>query len=126
MGDLTLPNRIVMAALTRMRASNETHDPNDMHVEYYSSRADAGFILSECSGVSQEGDAFPGSASIFSDVQVAGWKRVVDAVHEKGGRIFLQIWHGGRACHPDQTGGVLPLAPSAIVINGVSRTPSGF
>ena len=89
MGDLVLPNRVVVAALTRMRASNETHSPNEMHAEYYAARASAGFILTECAAVNIEGDSFPGSAAIYNDEQVAGWKKVTDAVHAKGGRIFL-------------------------------------
>ena len=99
-GDLELPNRIVVAALTRMRADIDAAVPTDLHVEYYSARASAGIILTECSAIRRDGNCFLGSCSIYTDEQVEGWKRVTDAVHAKGGRIFLQIWHGGRATHP--------------------------
>ena len=114
-----------MAALTRQRADYVTQIPNDLHVEYYSARASAGFILTECSSVSPEGNAYPGAASIFNDEQTAGWKRVVDAVHAKGGRIFLQIWHGGRAVHPSKVGGLQTYGPSAIAIPGAVHTKNG-
>jgi N-ethylmaleimide reductase len=104
MGDLELPNRIVMAALTRCRADPKTGVANDMHVEYYSARASSGFILTECSAIRPDGNCFPGSVGIYSDEQVEGWKKVVDAVHAKGGKIYMQIWHSGRAAHSDHIG----------------------
>ena len=125
LGDLELPNRVVMAALTRQRADYESQIPNDLHVEYYSARASAGFILTECSSVSPEGNCFPGAASIFNDEQTAGWKNVVDAVHAKGGRIFHQIWHGGRASHPNHVGGLETYGPSAIAITSTVHTKNG-
>lgn len=99
MGDYLLSSRIGMAALTRMRADNNSRVPNDLHVEYYSQRAEAAFILTECSGVSVEGSGIPMSCGIYSNEQVEGWKKVTKAVHDKGGKIFLQIWHSGRCGH---------------------------
>eukprot|EP01016_Furgasonia_blochmanni_P028290 TRINITY_DN2974_c0_g1_i1.p1 TRINITY_DN2974_c0_g1~~TRINITY_DN2974_c0_g1_i1.p1 ORF type:complete len:406 (-),score=82.16 TRINITY_DN2974_c0_g1_i1:143-1360(-) len=119
LGDLTLPNRICMASLTRQRCDPDTAVPNDLHVEYYSARASAGIIFSECSQISDRSNCFAGSAGIYSEEQVQGWKRVTDAVHKKGGRIFLQIWHCGRAVHPLNINGRLPVAPSAVT----SRPP---
>ena len=125
MGDYELPNRIVMASLTRTRCNPEDGVPTEMHARYYSARASAGAILTECSQIREDGVAFPGAAGIHTDAQVAGWKLVTDAVHEKGGRIFLQIWHGGRAVHPDHIGGKTPVAPSAIAINATVHTSKG-
>ncbi len=124
-GDLELPNRVVMAALTRQRADIDSQIPNELHVEYYSARASAGIILTECSSVSPEGNAFPGAASIYNDEQTAGWKKVVDAVHEKGGRIYHQIWHGGRAVHPNHVNGLQTYGPSAIAIPTTVHTKNG-
>eukprot|EP01017_Pseudomicrothorax_dubius_P009428 TRINITY_DN13198_c0_g1_i2.p1 TRINITY_DN13198_c0_g1~~TRINITY_DN13198_c0_g1_i2.p1 ORF type:complete len:339 (-),score=107.46 TRINITY_DN13198_c0_g1_i2:153-1169(-) len=107
-----------MSSLTRCRADPKTAVPNDLHVEYYSQRASAGMILSECSQVVPESLAFPGSAGIFSDDTVKGWRRVNDAVHAKGGLIFLQIWHGGRAV-PFEYSGVQPIAPSPLLLRGM-------
>jgi len=88
-------------------------------VDYYSSRAaDAGFVLTECSPIAEDGDSFPGSTGIYNDLQVEGWKKVTEAVHKKDGRIFMQIWHAGRAAHPDQIGGRHPISSSAIAIDG--------
>ncbi len=93
-----------MAALTRQKARRDGEErgvPTDLHTEYYSNRAaDAGFVLTECSWIAKDGDAFPGSTGIANDKQVEGWKKVTEAVHKKDGHIFLQIWHGGRATHP--------------------------
>ncbi|CDW87558.1 nadh:flavin oxidoreductase [Stylonychia lemnae] len=125
LGDLELPNRLVVAAMTRCRADPAAGIPNDLHVEYYSARASAGFILTECASVSQESNAFPGAANLYNDEQVVGWKRVVDAVHAKGGRIFAQIYHGGRAVHPDMIGGGVTYSSSAIAINGTVHTQNG-
>ena len=121
-GDLPLKNRAVMCALTRQKAKREGPDrgvPTDLHAEYYSKRAaDAGFILTECSTVSEDGDSFPGCTGIYNDKQVEGWKRVVEAVHKKDGLAFLQIWHAGRAAHPDHIGGRTPLSSSPVAIDG--------
>lgn len=125
MGDLELPNRVVMAALTRTRADPVTKVATDLHAEYYAARASAGFILTECSAIRPDGDCFPGSAAIYTDEQVAGWKKVTDAVHEKGGKIYMQIWHGGRAAHSDHIGGVQPISSFAVPINGTVHTIKG-
>jgi len=108
-----------------MRADAEAAVPTDLHVEYYSSRASAGIILTECSAIRRDGNCFLGSCSIYTDEQVEGWKRVTDAVHAKGGRIFLQIWHGGRAAHSSHIEGKQPICPSAIAINATVNTPQG-
>ena len=102
---LTLPNRCVVASLTRRRSKLDTHAANDLHIDYYAARASAGLIQSEASAINETCNSFPGGASIFTDVQVEGWKRVTEAVHEKGGRIFHQAWHGGRTVHPNHIGG---------------------
>ena len=94
-----------MTSLTRQRCARSGPDmgvPTDLHVEYYSKRAaDAGFVLTECSAIAPEGNCFPGSASIYDEKHVEGWKRVIEAVHKNEGHIFLQIWHAGRAAHSD-------------------------
>jgi 2,4-dienoyl-CoA reductase-like NADH-dependent reductase (Old Yellow Enzyme family) len=112
-GDLVLPNRIVMAPLTRCRAG-ASRVPNDLMVEYYRQRASAGLIVTEATIVSAMGAGYAGTPGIWSSEQVAGWQRVTQAVHAAGGRIFLQLWHVGRISHPMFLDGKLPLAPSAI------------
>lgn len=112
-GALTLPNRIIMAPLTRCRAS-AGRVPNALMAEYYAQRASAGLILSEATCVSAQGVGYPDTPGIWSDAQVEGWARVTRAVHVAGGRIFLQLWHVGRVSHPDYLNGELPVAPSAI------------
>ncbi|WP_182866619.1 alkene reductase [Rhodopirellula sp. JC639] len=124
-GDLTLPNRVVMAPLTRARAG-ERRIPNDLMAEYYSQRASAGLIISEATVVSPQGIGWPNTPGIYNDEMTEGWKQVVDAVHASNGRIFLQLWHTGRASHSDFHDGELPVAPSAIAIEGDGvHTPSG-
>ncbi|MHB8563706.1 MAG: oxidoreductase, partial [Acidiferrobacteraceae bacterium] len=112
-GDIKLPNRIIMAPLTRCRAS-EGRVPNRLMAEYYTQRASAGLILSEATSVTPMGVGYPDTPGIWSDEQVEGWKFVTKAVHDKGGRIFLQLWHVGRISHPSYLNGELPVAPSAI------------
>lgn len=126
LGDLTLPNRVIMAPLTRCRA-DANHVPTDLMVEYYAQRASAGLIIAEATMVIEGNSAFGGTEpGIYSAAQIAGWKKVTDAVHSKGGRIILQLWHGGRACHPLLNGGAAPVAPSAIAIaNEETHTPEG-
>lgn len=125
-GDIHLPNRIVMAPLTRTRAGT-THIPNDMMVDYYSQRASSGLIITECTMVDAHACAFIGEGGIYSPAHVAGWTRVTDAVHAKGGRIFMQIWHPGRAAHSLLNEGEQPVSSSAIAIrNGVTNTPEGL
>ena len=124
-GPLTLPNRILMAPLTRCRAEDE-HVPGDLIAEHYAQRATAGLIIAEATMAMEGNSAFWREPGIYSDAQVAGWRKTTDAVHARGGRIFLQIWHGGRACHPLLNGGIQPVAPSAIPITGDEvHTPEG-
>jgi len=114
LGPYQLANRIVMAPLTRSRAG-DGDVPRAMTAEYYAQRASAGLIISEAAPISPQGKGYAWTPGIYSEAQVAGWRVVTDAVHAKGGRIFLQLWHVGRISHPDlQPGGVLPVAPSAI------------
>ena len=117
-GALTLPNRVLMAPLTRCRAEG-ANVPTALMAEYYAQRASAGLIIAEATTVSPRGHGYPNTPGIYTDEQVAGWKLVTDAVHAKGGRIFLQLWHVGRISHPDyQPNGELPVAPSAIAPKG--------
>lgn len=113
LGDLVLPNRIIMAPLTRSRAG-AARIPNDLMADYYAQRADVGLILSEATSVTPMGVGYADTPGIWSHEQVAGWKKVTHAVHQKGGRIFLQLWHVGRISHPMFLGGETPVAPSAI------------
>jgi N-ethylmaleimide reductase len=124
-GHLTLSNRIIMAPLTRCRAE-EGHVPGDLMATHYAQRASAGLIIAEATMAMEGNSAFWHEPGIYSEAQVAGWKKVTDAVHEKGGKIFLQIWHGGRACHPLLNDGKQPVAPSALAIeNDEVHTPEG-
>jgi 2,4-dienoyl-CoA reductase-like NADH-dependent reductase (Old Yellow Enzyme family) len=116
-GDLTWPNRVVMAPLTRCRAS-DGRVPNALMAEYYAQRASAGLILSEATSVTPMGVGYPDTPGIWSDAQVEGWKLVTRAVHAAGGRIFLQLWHVGRISDPEFLNGELPVAPSAIAAQG--------
>ncbi|MDB6118299.1 MAG: NADH:flavin oxidoreductase [Verrucomicrobiaceae bacterium] len=114
LGALHVPNRIFMAPLTRCRAE-PGNVPGEMNAEYYSQRASAGLIISEATSVTPRGFGYPNTPGVFTDAQVAGWKKVTSAVHAAGGRIFLQLWHVGRISHPSyQPDGGLPEAPSAI------------
>ena len=114
-GNLTLPNRIIMAPLTRMRSKQPGNIPWELNATYYAQRASAGFIISEATQVSQQGQGYPGTPGIHSKEQVQGWKLVTDAVHKNGGHIFLQLWHVGRISHSShQPNNSLPVAPSAI------------
>jgi 2,4-dienoyl-CoA reductase-like NADH-dependent reductase (Old Yellow Enzyme family) len=116
-GALTLPNRVVLAPLTRCRA-NAGRVPNALMAMYYAQRASAGLILTEATSVSPQGVGYPDTPGIWSDEQVEGWKLTTAAVHAAGGRIFLQLWHVGRISHPDFLNGELPVAPSAIAPQG--------
>lgn len=125
LGSLEIPNRILMAPLTRCRA--EAGDvPGALMATHYAQRATAGLIIAEATMVMAGNGAFPGAPGIHSPAQVAGWTLVTDAVHAAGGRIFLQLWHGGRACHPALNGGATPVAPSPIAIAGEAYTPEGM
>ena len=118
LGPLHLPHRVLMAPLTRCRAS-AGNVPNELNAEYYRQRASAGLIIAEATSVSPFGYGYPNTPGIHTPEQVAGWKKVVQAVHSAGGRIFLQLWHVGRISHPCfQPNGVLPIAPSAIRAKG--------
>ncbi|MEI6414851.1 MAG: alkene reductase [Pseudomonadota bacterium] len=125
LGDLTLSNRILMAPLTRCRA-DANHVPGPLMAEYYAQRASAGLIIAEATMAMKGNSAFWREPGIYSDEQVAGWRQTTDAVHAAGGRIFLQIWHGGRACHPLLNDGDQPVAPSPVAITGDDvHTPEG-
>jgi len=126
-GPLTLSHRVVMAPLTRLRSEQPGDIPGDLMVEYYGQRASSGgLIITEATTVSITGRGYLGGPGIYSDEQVAGWKRVTDAVHAKGGRIFLQLWHVGRQSHTDMTNGAAPVAPSVVPFEGVVRTANGW
>ena len=116
-GTLHLPNRVVMAPLTRCRAG-AGRVPTALMAQYYAQRASAGLILSEATSVSPQGVGYPDTPGIWSEAQVEGWKRVTAAVHAAGGRILLQLWHVGRVSHPDFLEGDLPVAPSALAPGG--------
>ena len=118
LGDLTLTNRVIMAPLTRSRATGPGRVPNALMAEYYAQRASAGLILSEATAVSPQGVGYADTPGIWSDEQVAGWKHITEAVHAAGGRIFLQLWHVGRISDPAFLNGDLPVAPSAIAALG--------
>lgn len=119
LGDITLQNRIIMAPLTRMRSWQPGNIPYTLNAEYYAQRASAGLIISEATQISQQGQGYPATPGIHSPEQVAGWKLVTDAVHRKGGKIFLQLWHVGRISHSShQPGSNFPVAPSAIKPSG--------
>lgn len=125
LGDLTLDNRIVLAPMTRARAGTERM-PNDLMAEYYAQRSSAGLIISEATVVSKQGIGWINSPGIYSDEQGEAWKKVVGAVHGKGSKIFLQLWHCGRASHSDFHDGSPAVAPSAIKLNGeYIHTPQG-
>lgn len=119
LGDLHLPNRVIMAPLTRMRSKQPGNIPTALNATYYSQRASAGLIISEATQISQQGQGYPATPGIHSAEQVEGWKLVTEAVHEVGGRIFCQLWHVGRISHRShQLNGELPVAPSAIKAEG--------
>lgn len=117
MGDLSLKNRIIMAPLTRCRAS-EGRVPNALMAEYYAQRATAGMILTEATSVTPMGVGYPDTPGIWSDEQVEGWKLITEAVHKVGGKIVMQLWHVGRISDPVYLNGELPVAPSAIAAQG--------
>lgn len=117
LGELRLPNRIFMAPLTRSRAI-DARVPNALMAKYYTQRASAGLILSEATVVTPEGVGYADTPGIWSAEQVTGWKQVTEAVHQAGGRIFLQLWHVGRISHPLFLNGATPVAPSAIAAKG--------
>ena len=122
-GSIKLPNRILMAPLTRARAGREGV-PNALMAEYYAQRATAGLIISEATGISREGLGWPNAPGLRNEAQVEGWKLVTDAVHNAGGRIVAQLWHMGRLVHPDLGGGE-PVSSSATTAPGDAHTYDG-
>lgn len=124
LGGLELKNRMVMAPMTRSRAI-ESNVPNPLATTYYVQRASAGLMITEATQVSPQGVGYIRTPGIYSPEQVVGWKRLVDAVHRAGGRIYAQLWHVGRVSHPDFHDGALPVAPSAIAAEGEVFTPRG-
>jgi N-ethylmaleimide reductase len=125
-GAYRLPNRIVMAPMTRSRASG-SGVPQPLTATYYAQRATAGLIVSEAVQISQQGQGYPATPGLYTDTQVDGWKNVTEAVHAHGGRLFAQLFHGGRISHPSlQPHGAAPVAPSAIVARGTAMTTSGI
>lgn len=127
LGDLTLPNRLVMAPLTRNRATPGTDAPHDLNVRYYTQRAGAGLIVTEGSQISQEGQGYLWTPGIYAQAQVEGWRKVTQAVHHAGGRIFIQLWHVGRISHVSlQKDGAPPVAPSAIQAKTKTFIQGGF
>ncbi len=126
LGDIQLSNRIVMAPMTRNRASDGAL-PTELMMQYYQQRATAGLIITEASQVSAEGVGYPATPGIYNDDQVDGWRKITDAVHAEGGHIFIQLWYCGRISHPsllpnEQT----PVAPSAIKPEGETVTLKGL
>ena len=118
LGALSLPNRIIMAPLTRSRATPDGRVPTDLQAEYYTQRASAGLIIAEATSVSAMGVGYAATPGIWSDEQTEGWKKVTKAVHDAGGRIVSQLWHVGRVSHPLFLNGALPEAPSSVKPKG--------
>ena len=117
-GAYTLPNKIIMAPLTRSRANNPGRIPNALMVEYYRQRASAGMIITEATSVTPMGVGYPDTPGIWSVEQTEAWQPITQAVHEQSGHIFMQLWHVGRISDPSYLGGELPVAPSAIASPG--------
>ncbi|QTL02341.1 alkene reductase [Aquabacter sp. L1I39] len=126
LGEISLSNRIVMAPLTRNRAGAGLV-PTDLTARYYAQRATAGLLISEGSQVSRQGQGYQDTPGIYSPEQVAAWRKVTDAVHAEGGRIFIQLWHVGRVSHVDlQEGGAAPVGPSDLIANTKTYVNNGF
>jgi len=119
LGKLSLQNRIVMPPMTRSRATQPGNLANEMMAEYYAQRAQAGLIIAEGTQISALGQGYAWTPGIYSAAQIAGWKKVTDAVHAEGGTIFAQLWHVGRVTHPDNIGGAQPISSSAIKAENV-------
>jgi N-ethylmaleimide reductase len=127
LGDLELPNRVVMAPLTRNRATPGTDAPRELNALYYRQRASAGLMISEATQISQQGQGYVWTPGVYTEAQVEGWRRVTAGVHAAGGRIFVQLWHVGRVSHVSlQPGGEAPVAPSAIRARAKTFIASGF
>jgi N-ethylmaleimide reductase len=125
LGSIAMSNRMVMAPLTRNRSSMEGV-PQDINVTYYEQRATAGLIITEATPISPMGHGYPLLPGIYTDAQVDGWKKVTDAVHAKGGKIVIQLWHVGRISHPSLLNGATPVAPSAVKPAGKAFTFKGL
>lgn len=125
LGAIEAPNRILLSPLTRGRSSEDHVPVTALKAEYYSQRAAAGLLISEATGISQEGLGWPYAPGIWSDEQVAAWQPVTQAVHDAGGRIVLQLWHMGRIVHPDFLGGAQPVSASATTAPGTAHTYAG-
>ncbi|MGQ0528000.1 MAG: alkene reductase [Alphaproteobacteria bacterium] len=124
LGDLALKNRVLMAPLTRSRAGT-SRVPGDLMAEYYSQRAGAGLIISEATAVSAQGYGWANAPAMYTEEHEEGWRKVTKKVHERGGKIVLQLWHMGRVSHPDFQDGKLPVGPSATAAEGNAHTPTG-
>src|SRR5260221_4687063 len=123
-GRYIAPNRLIMAPMTRSRADDDDA-PNDLTATYYAQRASAGLIISEGVFPSAMGKGYVHTPGMETDAQVAGWKKVTEAVHARGGRIFMQLMHCGRISHPSLLAGATPVAPSAVKPEGQAWTPAG-
>src|SRR5579872_1539426 len=125
MGDLDLPNRVIMAPLTRMRANPDDHVPTILQAEYYAQRASAGLIISEATAISPEGFGWADTPGLWTEEQVRGWRRVTDAVHAADGRIISQLWHTGAISHPELLDGAQPVSASDVDPGQISFTWAG-
>ena len=124
-GPITLQHRVVMAPLTRSRSEQPGDIPGNLMLEYYTQCAlEGGLIISEATSISIAGRGWFGAPGMYSDEQVAGWKKITGAVHAKGGRLFSQLWHTGRSSHVDMTNGSMPVAPSVVPSYWLDSTPS--
>lgn len=126
LGPYTLSNRIVMAPMTRCRADFNTRVPTDIMITYYTQRSTAGLIISEATVVTPDGVGYPATPGIFNEAQVEAWKKITEAVHQQGSRIFLQLWHCGRVSHSQWLNGKTPVSASPIAIPGQVYTPAGL
>lgn len=125
LGDLELANRMILAPLTRSRAGRD-FVPQAMNVTYYAQRASAGLIITEATQVSRNGLGYANTPGIYTQEQIEGWKKITEAVHNEGGKIFLQLWHAGRVAHPDLLeAGDIPVAPSPIAADYLADLPNG-
>ncbi len=124
-GAITTTNKIMMSPMTRGRADTVTAVPTERMIQYYADRADAGLIITEATGISRQGLGWNGAPGIWTDDQQAAWGPIVEAVHARGGKIAVQLWHMGRASHSDFNDGALPVAASAIALSGHTYTPQG-
>ncbi len=127
LGNLNLPHRIVMAPLTRSRSSQPGDIPNDMNAEYYKQRSSAALIITEATQISPQGKGYAFTPGIHSEEQIEGWKKITNNVHQQNGHIFMQLWHVGRVSHTSlQLDNLLPVAPSAIAVEGQAFTYEGM